>query len=57
MADLMQEREVLAGVNNALSGRINMHTITADAENYAQNFLGPSQVDPGVGGTVRNQKH
>ncbi|KAF4625243.1 hypothetical protein G7Y89_g12925 [Cudoniella acicularis] len=41
MGELMEEREVLEGVNNALENRINMQTIEGDAENYAQHVLGP----------------
>ena len=41
MSELMEERDVIEGVNNALESRINLQTITADAENYAQNVVGP----------------
>ena len=52
MGELMEEREVIEGVNNALESRINLQTITADAEAYAQNVLGPLQAGPGMNGTV-----
>lgn len=43
MGELMEEREVVEGVNNALGSRIDMNTITRDAEAYAQNVVGPLQ--------------
>jgi hypothetical protein len=52
MGELMEEREVIQGVNNALESRINLHTITADAENYAQNVVGPLQAVPGMNGVI-----
>ncbi|KAH8779204.1 hypothetical protein F5882DRAFT_329462 [Hyaloscypha sp. PMI_1271] len=51
MGELMQEREVVDGVRNALDGRINMATIRADAETYAQSVIAPSQV-PGMNGNI-----
>jgi hypothetical protein len=51
MSELMQEREVVDGVRNALDGRINMATITADAENYAQSVIAPLQ-GPGMNGNI-----
>jgi hypothetical protein len=40
MAEMMEEKEVIDGVNNALEGRINMDRISHDAEMYAQNVIG-----------------
>jgi hypothetical protein len=40
MGELMEEREVVEGVKNALDGRINLETITRDAETYARNVIG-----------------
>jgi hypothetical protein len=39
MGDVMEEREVVEGVRNALDGRINMATIMADAETYAHHAV------------------
>lgn len=52
MGELMEEREVVEGVNNALENRINMATISADAESYAQNVVGPLQGIPGMNGNI-----
>jgi len=52
MGELMQEREVVDGVRNALDGRINMATITADAEAYAQGVIAPLQGTPGMNGNI-----
>lgn len=52
MGALMEEREVIEGVNNALDSRINLQTITADAEAYAQNVVGPLQAVPGMNGVI-----
>lgn len=49
MGELMEERSVVEGVQNALAGRIDVDVVTRDAEAYAQNVLGPMQV-----GTVMN---
>lgn len=43
MGELMEEREVIEGINNALENRIDMRIISADAETYAQNVLAPLQ--------------
>ncbi|PMD27195.1 hypothetical protein NA56DRAFT_590425 [Hyaloscypha hepaticicola] len=51
MGELMQEREVVDGVRNALDGRINMATITADAETYAQSVVAPLQA-AGMNGNI-----
>jgi hypothetical protein len=51
MGELMQEREVVDGVRNALDGRINMATITADAETYAQSVIAPLQA-AGMNGNI-----
>ncbi|TAQ83601.1 hypothetical protein B7494_g8074 [Chlorociboria aeruginascens] len=48
MGDVMQEREVVDGVRGALSNRINIQNITADAEKYAQNVLAPLENVPGL---------
>lgn len=45
MREAMEEREVVEGVNDALSNRINIAGISKDAETYASNIL-PSQ--PGL---------
>lgn len=39
MGEVMEEREVVEGVNDALTNRIDVATITRDAEGYAQNVL------------------
>ena len=52
MRELMENREVVEGVNSALSTRINMQTIMADAENYAQHVVGPLQTGPGMNGAI-----
>ncbi|TDZ31201.1 hypothetical protein C8035_v005272 [Colletotrichum spinosum] len=39
--DVMEEREVVEGVNNALENRINIQSITADAETYAEGVFYP----------------
>lgn len=41
MGEIMAEREVVAGIQNALENRINMSNITADAEAYATGVIGP----------------
>lgn len=41
MGEIMEEREVLEGVQNALENRIDMATIQGDAEAYARNVMGP----------------
>lgn len=41
MRDVMEEREVIEGVNDALENRINIANITRDAETYADNVLQP----------------
>lgn len=43
MGEAMEEREVVEGVNDALTSRINMATITQDAENYARSVVEPLQ--------------
>ncbi|KAK7419457.1 hypothetical protein QQZ08_010827 [Neonectria magnoliae] len=43
MREVMEEREVIEGVNDALSNRIDIQTITRDAEAYAHNVLQPLQ--------------
>lgn len=41
MREVMEEREVVEGVNDALERRINIGDITRDAETYAKNVLQP----------------
>lgn len=41
MREVMEDREVVEGVNDALSNRINITGITQDAETYATNILPP----------------
>ncbi|KAK5989336.1 hypothetical protein PT974_10851 [Cladobotryum mycophilum] len=43
MGEVMEEREVIEGVNDALSNRIDIQSITKDAEQYAENVLRPLQ--------------
>ncbi|KUJ12118.1 uncharacterized protein LY89DRAFT_786255 [Mollisia scopiformis] len=40
---VMEEREVVQSVQNALENRINIATISADADTYAQNIMAPLQ--------------
>jgi hypothetical protein len=40
MSECMEDREVVAGLNNALQSRISIDTITKDAELYSQNLIG-----------------
>jgi hypothetical protein len=41
MRDVMEERDVIEGVNDALSNRINIESISKDAELYADSVLEP----------------
>ncbi|KAF7554399.1 hypothetical protein G7046_g6826 [Stylonectria norvegica] len=41
MREVMEEREVIEGVNDALGSRINIRNITREAEAYAQSVLQP----------------
>ena len=41
MRDVMEEREVIEGVNDALTNRINIDSISRDAEAYTQSVLEP----------------
>ncbi|KAK1243219.1 hypothetical protein MKX07_003847 [Trichoderma sp. CBMAI-0711] len=41
MGEVMEEREVIDGVNDALSNRIDIQNITRDAETYTHNVLRP----------------
>ncbi|RDW91467.1 hypothetical protein BP5796_02632 [Coleophoma crateriformis] len=50
MGALMEDREVIDGVKNALENRINMQTIATDAGTYAENILGPIEADLGMNG-------
>lgn len=44
MREVMEEREVIEGVNDALEKRIDIQSITRDAEAYAQSVLQPLDV-------------
>lgn len=46
MSEVMEEREVIEGVNDALSNRINIQEITRDANAYAENVVQPLQAGP-----------
>jgi hypothetical protein len=52
MSEAMEEREVIEGVNNALENRINVTTISADADRYIQAILDPLTPVPGMNGNV-----
>lgn len=41
MADIMEERDVVSGVNDALANRISIDEITRDAEAYSRSVLQP----------------
>ncbi|KAF4508386.1 hypothetical protein G6O67_004771 [Ophiocordyceps sinensis] len=43
MREVMEEREVVEGINDALSNRIDMQAILRDAEAYSQSVLQPLQ--------------
>jgi hypothetical protein len=47
MREVMEEREVIEGVNDALSNRIQIAAISRDAETYASNIL-PKPSGPGA---------
>jgi len=47
MREVMEEKEVIDGVNDALGNRINIASITNDAEVYATNIL-PQQEQPAM---------
>jgi hypothetical protein len=49
MRSIMEDREVVDGVNDALSSRINIQSITRDAHAYTQSVLQPLQAAQGVG--------
>lgn len=48
MGEVMEEREVIEGVNDALSNRIDIQSITRDADMYAHNVLRPLQPELAV---------
>jgi hypothetical protein len=50
MGEVMEEREVVEGVNDALSNRIDVSSITRDADGYAQNVLQNLQAETGNDG-------
>ena len=52
MGEIYEDREVVAGVQNALENRINMQNIMTDAEAYAQNVVGPLQAVPSMNGNI-----
>ncbi len=39
MSEMMEDREVVEGINNALESRINIDKISSDAESYAKNMM------------------
>jgi len=41
MRDVMEDREVLEGMNDALENRIDIRTVERDAEAYAASVLRP----------------
>ncbi|KJZ78786.1 hypothetical protein HIM_01559 [Hirsutella minnesotensis 3608] len=43
MREVMEERDVIEGINDALSNRIDMQTILRDADAYSQSVLQPLQ--------------
>jgi hypothetical protein len=47
MGEVMEERAVVEGVNNALENRLDMNTITRDAEAYASLVVRPPMVGNG----------
>ena len=49
---VMEEREVVESVQNALENRINIATISADAETWAQNIMAPLQAMQEANGTA-----
>lgn len=46
MQEVMEEREVVEGVNDALANRINIDTITRDADSYTTTILQTLREDP-----------
>lgn len=40
VGEMMEDREVMESVNNALESRVDMNVITADAEDYAKSVMG-----------------
>ncbi|CAH0017426.1 unnamed protein product [Clonostachys rhizophaga] len=45
MNEVMEDRDVIDGVNDALSNRINIQEISRDAESYAENVLQPLEAE------------
>lgn len=45
MREVMEEREVIEGVNDALTNRINIDSISRDAESYSNSVLEPLRAD------------
>lgn len=41
MANAMEEREVVEGMNDALSNRIDISRVTRDADMYSHDVIGP----------------
>jgi hypothetical protein len=54
MRNVMEEKEVIDGVKDALENRINIEAITREAEIYAQSVLQPGMPPPG--GSKENHK-
>lgn len=52
MSEAMEDREVIEGVNNALENRINVASISADADSYIEAVLHPLTVVPIAGGNL-----
>ncbi|KAI1428804.1 CHD5-like protein-domain-containing protein [Xylaria sp. FL1777] len=50
MREVLEDREVIEGINDALANRINIQDISRDAENYATNMLPQPQPFPNVPG-------
>lgn len=50
MREVMEEREVVEGVNDALGSRIDIQTISRDAEAYSQSVLQPLRQEVSGGG-------
>ncbi|KAL2179865.1 uncharacterized protein P884DRAFT_193873 [Thermothelomyces heterothallicus CBS 202.75] len=53
MREMMEEREVVEGVNDALMNRIDIRSIERDAENYAKAVLAPQK---GAGGPAAKEE-
>lgn len=49
--DVMEEREVVDSINNAMVNGLNIANISAEAQQYAENFIMPMQM-PGANGAI-----